>query len=169
MALQAGGRKRRKARRISRARILDGHPLRTGIYAVTVMVLAYLFVTAAISLSFSYLHAVTYSLVFWSLPAGAFLGYVLLVLERLLGGLKIYMFSHMGKLLTAFLLFFVHIIGYLSLFSIIVGSPLGYVMERLWGLPGVAGQYSLFSANFIIVLAVLSWLRNIRTEPCCCL
>jgi len=168
MDLEAGDRKRQKVRRISRARILDGHPLRTGMYAVTVMALAYLFITAAISLFFSYLHDVTYSLVFWSLPAGAILGYVLLVMERLLGGLKIYMFSHMGKLLTAFLLFFAHIIGYLALFSVIVSSPLGYVMERLWGLPGTAGQYSLFSANIIIVLAVLSWLRNIRTEPCCC-
>ncbi len=168
MHLAAGRRKRRRVRRISRTRIFDGHPLKTGVYSVTVMALAYLLITATISLVFSYLHNMTYSLVLWTLPPGAFLGFVLLVMERLLGELKIYMFSAMGKLLTAFLLFFAHVIGYLALSSLIVSYPLGYVMERFWGMPGMAGQYSLFSVNFFIVLAVLSWLRNIRTEPCCC-
>jgi hypothetical protein len=165
---EAGRRKRKRVRRISRARIFAGHPLKTGVYSVTVMALAYLSVAAAISLVFSYLHDMTYSLVLWTLPPGAFLGYGLLVMERLLSELKIYMFSAMGKLLTAFLLFFAHVIGYLALSSLIVIYPLGYVMVRFWGMPGMAGQYSLFSVNFFIVLAILSWLRNMRTAPCCC-
>ena len=165
---EAGRRKRKRVRRISRARIFAGHPLKTGVYSVTVMALAYLSIAAAISLVFSYLHDMTYTLVLWTLPPGAFLGYVLLVMERLLSELKIYMFSAMGKLLTAFLLFFAHVIGYLALSSLIVIYPLGYVMVRFWGMPGMAGQYSLFSVNFFIVLAILSWLRNMRTAPCCC-
>jgi len=63
------------------------------------------------------------------------------------------------------LLFFVHIIGYLALSSIIVSYPLGYVMEKSWSMSGMAGEYSLFSVNFFIVLALLSWLRNVRSLP----
>ena len=96
---------------------------------------------------------------------GALLGFVLLVLERLLGQLKNRMFLQMGKLLTAFLLFFTHIIGYLALSSIVVSYPIGYFMEKTMGMAGMAGEYSLFSVNFFIVLALLSWLRNVRSLP----
>jgi hypothetical protein len=89
-------------------------------------------------------------------------------MERGLARLKEYMFYNMGKLLTAFLLFFAHTIGYLALSSLLVSYPLGYIMEKVWALPGMAGQYSLFSVNLFIVLAILSWLRNMRTLPCRC-
>jgi len=161
--------KRGRLRRVSKARIFDGHVLKVGIYAVTVMVTAYMFLTAFITLLFSYLHKGDISLVLWTLLPGALLGYLLLVMERSLGRLKEFMFPQMGKLLTAFLLFFVHTIGYLSLSSIIVSYPLGFIMERTWSMPGIAGKYSLFSVNFFIVLAIVSWLRNVRTPPCRCL
>jgi hypothetical protein len=147
--------KRGRFRRVSKARIFDGQPLRPGAYAVTVMVLAYLFITAAISLLFSYFHEVDFSLVLWTLLPGALLGYVLLVAERTLGRLKESMFLHVGKFLTAFLLF--------------VSYPLGYVIDKFSNMSGMAGQFSLFSVNFFIILAILSWLRNMRTEPCRCL
>jgi len=169
MYSEAGKKKRAEFRRVSKARIFDGHALKVSVYAITVMVPAYLFITAAISLFFSYFHEVDFSLVLWALLPGALLGYFLLVMERSLARLKEYMFPGMGKLLTAFLLFFVHTIGYLALSSMIVSYPLGYVMGRFWNMPGMAGKYSLFSVNFFIVLAVLSWLRNVRTEPCRCL
>ena len=166
MPSKVGEKKVVRFRRVSKARIFDGHPLKVSVYAVAVLVLAYLFITTAISLLFSYLHGGNYSLVLWTLLPGALLGYILLVLERLLGLLKEYMFLQMGKLLTAFLLFFAHTIGYLSLSSIIVSYPLNYSIEKSWGL---AGEYSLFSANFFIVLGLLSWLRNVRTPPYRCL
>ena len=166
MDSKVGKKKKVRFRRVSKARIYDGHPLKVGVYAVTVMVLAYLFITAAISLLFAYFHEEEISLVLWTLLPGALLGYLFLVLERVLGLLKEYMFLQMGKLLTAFLLFFVHIIGYLSLSSIIVSFPLRFLMEKSWGM---AGEYSLFSANFFIVLGLLSWLRNVRMPPFRCL
>jgi hypothetical protein len=169
MYLEAREKKRGRFRRVSRTRIFEGHLLKVNVYAVTVMVLASLLVTSAISLLFSYFHGVVFSLVLWTLLPGALLGYALLVMERALGWLKEYMFTPMGNLLTAFLLFFAHAIAYLALSSIIVSYPLGYVMEELWALPGMAGQYSLFSVNFFIVLSILSWLRNVRTPPCKCL
>jgi hypothetical protein len=161
--------KRGRFRRVSKARIFDGHAVKANAYAVTVMVLAYLLITSLISLLFSYYHEVEFSLVFWTLLPGALLGYFILLMERMLGRLKEYLFLQMRKLLTAFMLFFAHTIGYLALSSIIVSYPLGYVMEEFWGMSGMAGHYSLFSVNFFIILAILSWLRNMRTPPCRCL
>ena len=165
MQLTVGNKKKVRFRRVSKARIFDGHPLKVSVNAVTVMVMAYLLITAAVSLFFSYLHDGDYSLVLWTLLPGALLGYFLLVLERLSGLLKEYMFLQMGKLLTAFLLFFIHTIGYLTLSSVIVSYPLSLLMGKSWGM---AGEYSLFSANFFILLGLLSWLRNIRTPPYRC-
>ena len=168
MEPQSGGVKKRRFRRISRARIFEGDVLKPGIYALTVMVTAYLLIASCLTILFSYLYNLHFSLFFWAVLPGALLGSVLLVMERGLARLKEYMFYHMGKLLTAFLLFFAHTIGYLALSSLLVSYPLGYVMEKLWAMPGMAGEYSLFSVNFFIVLAILSWLRNMRALPCRC-
>lgn len=169
MGPAAAEKRKEPLRRVSRTRILDGHPFQTGLTAVAVMVGAYVLITVAISLLFSYFHKVSFVLVLWTLAPGALLGYALLIVERLLRGLKAYTFSQMGKLLTAFLLFFAHTIAYLVLSSTLVNYFLGYLMGKFWGMPDMAGRYSLFSANFFILLAVLSWLRNMRTLPCRCL
>ena len=161
-------RDRGRFRRVSKARIFDGHPLKLSVHAVLVMVFTYVVITSAISLLFSYLHETEYLLIFWTLLPGALLGFVLLILERLLGQLKTHIFPQMGKLLTAFLLYFVHTIGYLALSSIVVNYPIGYLMEKTSSMTGMAGEYSLFSVNFFIVLALLSWLRNARSGPNSC-
>ncbi|MFC1827652.1 hypothetical protein ACFLZQ_06980 [Thermodesulfobacteriota bacterium] len=158
-------RNKRRFRRVSKARIFDGHPLKFRFNAVFVMVLTFVVITSVISLFFSLLHGMDFFLVLWTLFPGALLGFVLLVLERSLGQLKNYMLPQMGKFLTAFLLFFIHTIGYLALSSIVVNYPIGYFMEKTIGLTGMAGEYSLFSVNFFIVLALLSWLRNVRSSP----
>ena len=124
---------------------------------------------AAVFRLFSYFHEVDYSLILWTFLPGGILGYLILVMERWLGHLKEYMFPGMGKLLTAFLLFFAHTIGYLALSSIVFSYPLGRVMETFWSASGIAAEFSLFSVNFFIVLAILSWLRNVRTAPCRCI
>ena len=166
---EARAKKRGRFRRVSKARIFDGELLNVNAYAVTVMVSASLLITAGISLLFSYFHKVGIHLILWTLPPGALLGFVLLFTERILGRLKEYTLPRMGNLLTAFLLFFAHAIAYLALPSMIISYPLGYIMEESWSIPGMAGQYSLFSVNFFILLAIMSWLRNMRTEPCRCL
>lgn len=161
--------KRGRFRRVSRARIFDGPVLRVSVYAATVMITAYIVLTAAITLLFTFLYEVDTSLVLWTLMPGAVLGYLLLVMERLLSRLKELMFPSMGRVLTAFLLFFLHTIGYLSLSSLVVSYPLGIIMKRFLAVSGMAADYSLFSVNFFIVLAIFSWLRNVRTPPCRCL
>jgi len=152
-------------RRVSKARIFDGHPLKPSIKAVFIMTTIYILITSVISLLFVYLHHTESFFIFWALLPGAFLGFVLLVLERTLVQLKNYMFPQMGKLLTAFLLFFIHTIGYLAISSIVVSYPIGYLMAKTEGMTGMAGEYSLFSVNFFIVLALFSWWRNVRSGP----
>lgn len=158
-------RERVKFRRISKARIFDGHPMKLSLYAVSVLVTAYIIITSIITLLFSYLYETGYILVLWTLIPGALLGLVLLVLERLLWQLKSFMFPQFGKLLTAFLLFFAHMIGYLALSSLVVNYPVGYIMENSSRLIGMASEFSLFSVNFFIILALFSWLRNVRSLP----
>ena len=165
MNAKSAERDKGKFRRISKARIFDGHPLKLRLNAVAVMVLIYVVITSVITLLFSYLHGSKYFLVLWTLLPGGLLGLVLLVLERFLSQLKNYMFPQMGKLLTAFLLFFIHTIGYLAFSSIVLNYPIGYFMEKTSELAGIAGEFSMFSVNFFIVLALLSWLRNVRSGP----
>ena len=161
-------RNRERFRRVSKARIFDGSPLKVNVHAVSVMVVAYVVIAVTVSLLFSFMYETDYFLIFWALLPGALLGFILLVTERSLTQLKSYMLPRMGKLLTAFLLFFVHIICYLALSSIIVSYPVGYVMEKSWAMPGIGSEYSLFSGNFFIILALLSWLRNMGTSPSRC-
>jgi hypothetical protein len=159
---------RERLRRVSKARIFDGHPLKLSVHAIFMMVSTCIVIIAVISALFSYSHQTEYFLILWTLLPSALLGFVLLIWERLLGHLKNHMFFQMGKLLTAFLLFFIHAIGYLALSSIVVSYPVGYFMEGTMGMAGMAGDYSLFFANFFIVLALLSWLRNARAKPNSC-
>lgn len=161
--ITGGGRKR--VRRISRARILDGHPLKVSGHAVFVMVMTYVAITSVITLLFSYFYAAEYFLIFWTVLPGALLGFALLIMERLLRQLKNSMLPQMGKLLTAFLLFFIHTIGYLALPSLLVNYPMGIFMKQAGEMSGLAGEYSLFSVNFFIVLALVSWLKNVRSGP----
>jgi len=86
-----------------------------------------------------------------------------------LSRLKTFLHPGMGSLLTAFLLFFLHIIGYLALSSLVVTYPLGFIMQDVGGMNGLAGKYSLFAVNFFIVLAMVSWFRNVRSTPCKCI
>lgn len=158
-------RDRTRLHRVSKARILAGHPLKPGFHAILVMVVGSILITSAVSFLFSYFHQLSRLLIVWTLLPGALLGFVLLVLERTLGLLKERMLPAMGKMLTAFVLFFVHALGYLALSSIVLNYPLGQLMDRAKEFAGMAGEYSLFSVNFFIVLGVLSWLRNIRSGP----
>ena len=155
-------------RRVSRARILDGHPFKPSWYAVLIMVMLSTLLTSSITLLFSYFYKTSILLAVWTLLPGAILGLSLLVLERSLGLLKNYMLPRMDKFMTAFLLFFTHALGYIAISSIVLNYPIGRLMERSGQFSGMAGNYSLFSVNFFIVLGLLSWWRNVRSGPSRC-
>jgi hypothetical protein len=162
-------RKKKTFHRVSRARLFDGDPLKIGAGGGALMALLYMGITAVLSLLFSYIHDSNGQLVLWSLLPGALLGITLLVLERSLSSLKTFMHPGMGSLLTAFLLFFLHIIGYIALSSLLLTYPLGFVMQDFWEMQGLASKYSLFTVNFFMVLAIMSWFRNVRSTPCKCI
>jgi hypothetical protein len=61
-----------------------------------------------------------------------------------------------------FLLFFAYIIGYTLIFSGLVAHPLGLVIARTAADPALAQEYRLFSMNFALLLALLSWLAAQR-------
>ena len=169
MVADKGKGKEKKFHRISRARLFDADPFKIGVGDGARMAFLYMGITACLSLFFSYIHASGGQLVLWSLLPGAVLGLTLLVLERLLSRLKTFLHPGMGSLLTAFLLFFLHIIGYLALSSLVVTYPLGFIMQDVRGMNGLASKYSLFAVNFFIVLAMVSWFRNVRSTPCKCI
>jgi hypothetical protein len=156
-------------RRISKARLFDGDPLKISAGGAALMGFICISITTCMSFIFSYIHESGYKLVLWTLLPGVLLGIALLVLERSLSRLKVWMYPGMGRLLTAFLLFFLHIIGYLAFSSLLITYPMGFVMEGVQELTGIAREYSLFSVNFFIVLAILSWYRNVRSEPSKCI
>ena len=91
-----GAKSRGRFRRVSKARILDGHPFRPGMHAILVMVVTYILITSAISFFFSYFHQINRILVLWTIVPGALLGFTLLVLERAFGLLKNSMQSRCG-------------------------------------------------------------------------
>ena len=161
--------KEKTFRRVSRARLFDGDPLKIGAGVGALMAFLYMCITACLSLVFSYIHELGGQLVLWSLLPGAVLGITLLVLERSLSSLKIFMSPGMGSLLTAFLLFFLHIIGYIALSSLLITYPLGFVIQDFREINGLASNYSLFTVNFFMVLAIVSWFRNARSTPCKCI
>lgn len=156
-------------RRISKARLFDGDPLKISAGGAALMGFVCLCIATCLSFIFSYIHESGYQLVLWTLLPGALLGVALLVLERSLSRLKVWLQPGMGRLLTAFILFFLHVIGYLALSSLLITYPMGFVMEGVQAMKGMAREYSLFSVNFFIVLAILSWYRNVRSEPSKCI
>jgi len=155
--------------RISRARLFDRDTMKIGAVDGARMAFLYMCITACLSLFFSHIHGSGGQLVLWSLLPGAVLGITLLVLERSLSRLKTFLHPGMGSLLTAFLLFFLHIIGYLALSSLVVTYPVGFIMQDFRGMNSLAGKYSLFAVNFFIVLGMVSWFRNVRSTPCKCI
>lgn len=97
------------------------------------------------------------------MPAGALLGAALLLLENALGYLKSRLLTVMGRQLTEFCLFFAYLLGYLFCATLLVSFPLGLFMERYWQMAATARDYELFIDNLILILAVIGWLRNLRS------
>ncbi|OGQ94658.1 MAG: hypothetical protein A2521_01465 [Deltaproteobacteria bacterium RIFOXYD12_FULL_57_12] len=124
-----------------------------------------LFCQAAVvvaTLFFCRLHNLSYGLFFFALFAGLLLGMSVALFEVALDIFQVWLLAEWGKLFVGFVSFFSHIIGYLILSSILVSLPLGWLIEQV-GLSGEqATDYGLFLANFIILLALVNWLRDLR-------
>lgn len=131
----------------------------------TVFVAACVGAVAVLTAFFSYFHGLGPLLVMLSLFPGLLLGMALLGVERLLVLVKGMLFVRLERLLTCFLLFFIHLLGYMLLSSLLVSYPLGWLLGRIWGqeTTSLAVEYGLFSANVFMLAAIASWLHNVRS------
>ena len=94
-----------------------------------------------------------------AVPLGFVLGLVFDLFNRGVSLARAWMLCRLRPLLVGFLLFFVYLIGYIVVFTLVVSFPLEWSIEVWSGSLPLAQEYVLHSVNFIIPLAVLSWLR----------
>ncbi|MFU8818969.1 MAG: hypothetical protein ACNA74_04500 [Desulfurivibrio sp.] len=94
-----------------------------------------------------------------ALPLGGFFGLALLVYNRRLAPFAHYLRRVVPGSAAAFLLLFSHIIGYVLLFSGLVSYPLGVIAGQGAAAPAMALDFRLYSINFVLTLALLSWLE----------
>lgn len=94
-----------------------------------------------------------------ALPLGGFFGLALLVYNRRLAPFARYLHRTIPGSAAAFLLLFSHIIGYVLLFSGLVSYPLGLIAGQGVAEPTMALEFRLYSINFVLTLALLSWLE----------
>lgn len=97
--------------------------------------------------------------VFVSLPAGFVLGMALHFFWQGVSRLRQRLLRMMRPLLAGFLLFFLFLVGYILTFSVVVSLPVEWCIGVQTGSVQLARRYVLYSMNFIMVMAVLSWLR----------
>ena len=110
---------------------------------------------------FVFFHQLSWWLVLWAALPGAFLAGALVVLEAGLTLLKDRLEQEWGMLLAGFVLFFLHVIGYLVLSSLLLSSPMGWFFQHFHPKETPGHAYGLFSANIFLFLGVASWLRKL--------
>lgn len=156
----AGARPFRRGSRRAGFFMNNSFPAGAGVPLVVIPV--FMGIVAVQTFVFALLHHTGQSLALFSLLPGLFLGVAILILEYLLALLKGWMSERLDRIVAGFLLFFTHVIGYISLFSLLVSYPVGIFMEIAWGVTALGEEYGLFSVNFALVLSILSWIRNLR-------
>ncbi len=97
----------------------------------------------------------------WSIPLGVFFGLAIGGCERLLALLWDYPGRRVRGIPAAFIFFFAYVIGYVLLFSLLVGYPLGRLLAVYGTSELLKIDYALFSTHFVLALAGISWLLNI--------
>ena len=99
----------------------------------------------------------------WVVGAAAPLGFLLGLLLHFFGlGVSLVrerVAAVMSPVLTGFLLFFLFLIGYILVFSVVVSLPVEWCIQYRTDSPELAQQYVLFSMDMVVALAILSWLR----------
>ena len=119
----------------------------------------YLLLVTGHTLSFAVGQGGGYLAVLCSLPLGPLLGCLLLVFGRGVSLVRGRLLRLMSTFLVGFLLFFVYLVGYIVIFSLAVSLPLEWCFRVVSGSAALGRGYVLYSVNFVIVLALASWLR----------
>lgn len=89
---------------------------------------------------------------------GGLFGLAVILWDRLLLPATAYLRRAGPAFVAPFLLFFAYIIGYSLIFSGLVAHPLGLILAWTTAAPALALEYRLYSMNFALLLALLSWL-----------
>lgn len=93
-----------------------------------------------------------------ALPLGALFGVVINLFDRVLGPAATVLRRRSNPSATSlFLLFFVYIIGYILLFTSVVAWPLSLLAGDTLSQPSPAVKFRLFTINFVLLLALFSW------------
>lgn len=100
-------------------------------------------------------------LALWAAPLGFFFGLAVGGCERLLALVRDNPRRPLRGIPAAFLFFFVYVIAYVLLFSLLVGCPLGWLLAGYGASEALETDYALFSTNFVLALAGISWLANL--------
>lgn len=98
-------------------------------------------------------------LYFFALPFTVLSAGMLYFFEYVADAVAAPLADRVGKLLAVFLLLFFYVIGLVLLFSLTLSFPFGWIMTHVSGSPEFAREFALFSANFVIILGLCSWLR----------
>ncbi len=120
-------------------------------------VLGYFVLSMALSLYFAQTRGVSYRLVPCAILPGFCLSLALAGFERLLLAARRRLEVKMNGVQAGFLLFFAHLIGNILFSSLLLSMPLCWVMEHLFGQPSLCKEFALFSVNYSLVLALVSW------------
>ena len=114
--------------------------------------------------SFIYLHGLNYWLIVTAIPLGIVFGIVLYALHQYVIQIRNFFYAKAGKVLAGFVLFFIYLLSYILIFSVVVSYPVGWLFELISEQSGVSRDFELYSINFIIIFSIMSWLDWLRTK-----
>ena len=117
------------------------------------------------TLYFSYAYQSSYLVVAGSLPLAIFFCFVIAGYDSVVMWLGSILSPNISRVHVLFLLFFVYVIGYLLLFSLVVSWPLGYIVEQRSGSYELARFYKNYSVNGIVAFAIVNWLKRVFPFP----
>ena len=127
-------------------------------------VIFYLAFILAQTFYFAHSHDVGFRLVFCSILPGLCLGVALAIFERSILMVKSRALTCFGSLPAGFLFFFICLISFVLLSSLLFSMPMGRMMEGFLGETHLSREFALFSVNCYIVLALVSWLGWLRSD-----
>lgn len=88
-------------------------------------------------------------------------GAAALIAEHLLDRLAGLFRLRCNPMLSIFLLFFILLVGYLLLTSLLISTPMAFVLAKSSFSPGSINHFTLQNSSCALVLALGSWLRRL--------
>lgn len=109
---------------------------------------------------FVYSRNLPWWVVIWAVVPALALGCVIPVLEAGLALIRGRMVNSWGRLLGGFVLFFLHVISYFLVSSLLITSAVGWFFQVSGIGSEMVGDYGSLSATVFFLFGVASWARN---------